>query len=146
MPTSPLQDVRVAILVTDGFEQVELEQPRKALHEAGATTVLVSPNNGTVQAMKHTDKGDAFSVDRQRKNAHPDDFDAVLLPGGVVNARALRMDGATRRFVQAMERSAKPIAVICHGSWLLVSAGLVKGRHLTSYHTLQDDIRNAGGD
>jgi protease I len=145
MPNKQLQGVRVAILVTDGFEQVEMESPRKALDEAGALTMLVSPNHGRVQGLNHMDKGDEFTVDLPMQKAEPEDFDAVLLPGGVANADSLRMNEAARRFVQAMERSAKPIAVICHGPWLLVSAGLVKGRHLTSYYTIQDDIRNAGG-
>jgi protease I len=145
MPNKQLQGVRVAILVTDGFEQVEMESPRKALDEAGALTMLVSPNHGRVQGLNHMDKGDEFTVDLPIQKAEPEDFDAVLLPGGVANADSLRMNDAARRFVQAMERSAKPIAVICHGAWLLVSAGLVRGRHITSYYTIQDDIRNAGG-
>lgn len=139
-----LQGLRVAILVTDGFEQVELEKPRAALDEAGAETVVVSPKNRTVLGMNHIDKGDEFIVDQQIEHSEPDDFDAVLLPGGVVNADTLRMNEDARRFVQACDANGKPIAVICHGPWLLVSAGLVKGRHLTSYHTVQDDIRNAG--
>jgi protease I len=145
MANKPLQGVRVAILVTDGFEQVEMESPRKALDEAGALTMLVSPNHGRVQGLNHMDKGDEFTVDLPMQKAEPEDFDAVLLPGGVANADSLRMNEAARRFVQAMEKSAKPIAVICHGPWLLVSAGLVRGRHITSYYTIQDDIRNAGG-
>ena len=140
-----LQGLRVAILVTDGLEQVELEKPRAALGEAGAETVVVSPKNKTVLGMNHIDKGDEFIVDQQIEHSEPDDFDAVLLPGGVVNADTLRMNEDARRFVQACDANGKPIAVICHGPWLLVSAGLVKGRHLTSYHTVQDDIRNAGG-
>ena len=145
MATNRLQDFKVAILVTNGFEQVELEAPRKALDEAGATTVLIVPEGGSVQGMKHTEKGDKFPVDLSLDDADAEDFDGVLLPGGVVNADSLRMELKAREFVRSMETSGKPIAVICHGSWLLVSAGLVKGRHLTSYFTLQDDIRNAGG-
>lgn len=145
MANKTLQGVRVAILVTNGFEQVELEAPRKALDEAGAETVLISPQNETVQGMDHDDKGDQFAVDQRIEDANPAEFDAVLLPGGVANADNLRMNLYARQFVQDIEKSAKPIAVICHGPWLLVSSGLVKGRHLTSYHTLQDDIRNAGG-
>lgn len=140
-----LKGVRVAILVTDGFEQVEMEKPRQALREAGAETVLVSPRNGTVQGMNHADKADEFTVDLPIAEADAADFDAALLPGGVGNADNLRMDEDARRFVKEIEKSKKPIAVICHGAWLLVSSGLVKGRHLTSYFTLQDDIRNAGG-
>lgn len=145
MGNTILRGVRVAILVTNGFEQVELEEPRKALMGAGADTVVVAPESGTVQGMDQDDKGDEFAVDLPLESADPAGFDALLLPGGVVNADTLRMNGTARRFVQAMETSSKPIAVICHGAWLLVSAGLVKGRRLTSYHTLQDDIRNAGG-
>jgi protease I len=145
MGNGNLQGLRVAILVTDGFEQVELEKPRAALDDAGADTIVVSPKDKTVLGMTHIDKGDEFIVDQQIEHAEPDDFDAVLLPGGVVNADTLRMNEDARRFVQACDASGKPIAVICHGPWLLVSAGLVKGRHLTSFHTVQDDIRNAGG-
>jgi protease I len=140
-----LKGVRVAILVTDGFEQVEMEEPRRALREAGAEAVLISPKNGTVQGMNHADPADEFTVELPIAEADPADFDALLLPGGVINADNLRMDEDARRFVKGIEKSKKPIAVICHGAWLLVSVGLVKGRRLTSYFTLQDDIRNAGG-
>jgi len=145
MTNERLLDFRVAILVTNGFEQAELEEPRKALDEAGAITMVVSPQSRPVQGMNHSEKGDEFTVDLLLKDANPENFDAVLLPGGAVNADNLRMNEDAREFVRAMDNSGKPIAVICHGPWLLVSAGLVKGRHLTSYHTLQDDIRNAGG-
>jgi protease I len=140
-----LQGFRVAILVTDGFEQVELERPRRALQEAGAETVVASPKSGTVQGMNHYEKGGKVKVDAPISRVKPEDFDAVLLPGGVVNADMLRMDEDARRIVKAIEKDKKPIAVICHGPWLLVSSGLVKGRQLTSFFTLQDDIRNAGG-
>lgn len=145
MSNKELSNIRVAILVTDGFEQVEMEKPRKALDDAGAKTVLISPEGGKVQGMNHTDQGDKFKVDLTMDKAKAEEFDAVLLPGGVVNADKLRMDEGARQFVRAMQSSAKPIAVICHGPWLLVSAGLVRGRHLTSYYTVQDDIHNAGG-
>ena len=145
MANGNLQGLRVAIRVTDGFEQVELEKPRAALDDAGADTIVVSPKDKTVLGMNHIDKGDEFIVDQQIEHAEADDFDAVLLPGGVVNADTLRMSGDARRFVQACDANGKPIAVICAGPWLLVSAGLAKGRHLTSFHTVQDDIRNAGG-
>jgi protease I len=144
MADKALSGMKVAILVTNGFEQVELEKPRKALEEAGATTSIISPENGTVQGMNHDQKGDEFAVDLELQEAQPEEFDAVLLPGGVVNADKLRVSEQGQQFVKAMEKTGKPIAVICHGPWLLVSAGLAKGRHLTSYHTLQDDIRNAG--
>lgn len=145
MTTGKLDGKRIAILVSSGLEQVEMEMPRTALHSEGAKTTLISPDKGTVQGMNHDEKGDAFAVDMAMSAARADDFDAVLLPGGVVNADKLRMDQEARRFVQAMEKAGKPVAVICHGPWLLVSAGLARGRHLTSYYTLQDDIRNAGG-
>jgi protease I len=145
MSTNDLRGLRVAILATNGFEQAELEEPRRALDHAGATTTVVSPSAGTIQGMKHDQKGGHVTVDLLLEEAAPEDFDAVLLPGGVVNADALRMNEKAREFVRAIDRNGKPIAVICHGPWLLISAGLVQGRHLTSYFTLQDDIRNAGG-
>lgn len=145
MPNDSLKGLRVAILVTHGFEQAELEEPRKALNEAWAETVLICPRSGTVQGMNHTEKGDEFAVDMRIEDADSEDFDAVLLPGGVANADNLRMDADAQRFVKGIDKSKKPIAVICHGPWLLVSSGLVWGRRLTSYYTLQDDIRNAGG-
>ena len=145
MSQNDLKGMRVAILATDGFEQVELLDPRKALEEAGANTTILSPSKGPIQGMNHDEKGDKISVDLQIDQAKPEDFDAILLPGGVVNADTLRMVKSAQQFVQAIQKVGKPIAVICHGSWLLVSAGLVKGRRLTTYYTLQDDIRNAGG-
>jgi protease I len=140
-----LEGFRVAILATDGVEQAELDEPRKALDAAGAHTSLVSPGPGTIQGMNHADKSDRIPVERLLRDVSPDDFDALLLPGGVVNADKLRVDPDAQKLVTAMDKRDKPIAVICHAPWLLISAGLVKGRHLTSYHTLQEDIRNAGG-
>ena len=139
-----LAGMRVAILATNGFEQGELEEPRKALRAAGAQTVLVSPKSGTLQGMKHDEKAGEFAVDMKLQDAKPEEFDGVLLPGGALNADHLRVEEEAKRFVQAIDQAQKPIAVICHGPWLLVSAGLAKGRELTSYHTIQDDIRNAG--
>ena len=136
---------RVAILITDGFEQIEMTSPREALEGAGAKCVLISNKDGEVQGFKHHDKSDRFKVDLALAKADPNDFDAVLLPGGVINADALRIEKKAQQFVQTMERAGKPIMVICHGAWLLVSAGLVKGHTITSWPTLQDDIRNAGG-
>lgn len=141
----PLQGFRVAILATNGFEESELVEPRKALHDAGAHTALLAPELGEIQGMNHTEKGSRVAVDGKLADASPGDFDALLLPGGVSNADKLRMEESARKFVRSMNKWNRPIAVICHGPWLLVSAGLVKGRHLTSYYTLQDDIRNAGG-
>ena len=145
LPAKQLQNVRVAILVADDFEQVEMTEPRKALDEAGAMTTLISPKPGQVTGMNHDVKSDAFRVDMTLEQANPDDFDAVLLPGGVLNADSLRVNPKAQNFVSQIDKSGKPIAVICHAPWLLVSAGRVKGRTLTSYPTIQDDIRNAGG-
>jgi len=139
-----LKDVNVAMLVVDGFEQVELTGPRDALAGQGARAVLVSARREPVQGMHHDQKGDRFDVDLTFAEALPAEFDAVLLPGGVVNADEIRMHPKAREFVQAMHQQDKPIAVICHGPWLLASAGLVKGRTLTSWPSLQDDLRNAG--
>jgi protease I len=140
----PLEGYRVAILATNGFEEAELVEPRKALESAGAKTTVVAPDGGTLQGMNHSEKGQQVKVDRKLSDAKPDDFDAVLLPGGVANADSLRMNSDAQEFVIALDAAKKPLAVICHGSWLLISAGLSKGRHLTSYYTLQDDVRNAG--
>ncbi|GCF08316.1 type 1 glutamine amidotransferase domain-containing protein [Dictyobacter arantiisoli] len=140
-----LDGVRVAILVTDDFEQAELAEPKKALERCGATTKIIAPKAGQVQGLNHDEKADAFPVDLTLDQANVNDFDAVLLPGGAVNADALRMEQKARTFVQQVNQSGRPMAVICHAPWLLVSSGLVKGRTLTSYFTIQDDIRNAGG-
>ena len=141
-----LQGMRVAILATDGVEQSELAVPKHALEEAGAKTTLLAPKSGKIQAMKHDEKVDQFTVDALLDWAKPDDFDGVLLPGGALNADALRMESAAREFITKIDRAGKPIAVICHAPWLLISAKLVKGRKLTSYHTIQDDLRNAGAE
>jgi len=140
-----LKGMNVAILVSNHFEQVELTEPREILEQAGALTVLIAPEAGKVQGLHHEIKADEFDVDLTLAEADPDDFDAVLLPGGVINADQLRVVDAAQDFVNAMEETGKPIAVICHGAWLLVSADLVDGRTLTSWPTLKDDIRNAGG-
>ena len=137
--------MRVAILVADDFEQVEMTEPRKALAAAGARTILVSPVKGQVHGMKHDVKQDTFDVEMVLDQADPDQFDAVMLPGGALNADFLRVQPRAQEFVKRMQESGKPFAVICHAPWLLVSSGLTRGRTLTSYHTIQDDIRNAGG-
>ncbi len=141
-----LSGKRVAILVTEGFEQVEMTRPREALEQAGATTMLVAPKGGDVLAFKHHDKADKFKVDLELAKASATEFDAVLLPGGVINADALRIEKKAQQFVQELDKAGKPIFVICHGAWLLISAGLVKGHTITSWPTLQDDLRNAGAD
>lgn len=145
MQKNILAGKRVAILVTDDFEQAELAEPKKALEQAGATTNIIAPKSGQIQGMNHDVKADFFPVDLTLDQANPMDFDAVLLPGGALNADALRIEPKAQAFVRTMDGQGKPIAVICHGPWLLVSAGLVRGRTLTSYHTIQDDVRNAGG-
>jgi protease I len=140
-----LNGKRVAILATDGVEQIELTSPREALEKAGAKCVLVSPKEGEIQGFKHHDKADKLKVDLAMAKANASDFDAVLLPGGVINADAIRIDKKAQQFMQEMDRAGKPVMVICHGPWLLISADLMKGRAITSWPTLQDDIRNAGG-
>ncbi len=140
-----LQGFRVAILATDDFEQVELTGPRRALEDAGAHVEIVAPKGGTIRGMKHDVKADTFPVDKTLDQVSARDYDAALLPGGALNADALRMLPRAQAFVQEMDAAGKPLAIICHAPWLLVSAGLVGGRSLTSYHTIQDDIRNAGG-
>ena len=139
-----LEGKRIAILVTDGFEQIEMTSPREALEKAGAKCVLIAPKDGEVQGFKHHDKKDKFKVDLTLARAEPAEFDAVMLPGGVINADAIRIDKKAQQFVQEIERAGGPIAVICHGPWLLISAGLMKGRHITSWPTLEHDLRNAG--
>jgi protease I len=139
-----LEGLNVAIIATDDFELIELADPKKALEDAGARTTVLAPHSGTIQGFKHDVKADTVKVDMTLNEANPSQFDAVLLPGGALNADALRMDEKARAFVKEADRSGKPIAVICHGPWLLASAGLVKGRRMTSYHTIQDDLRNAG--
>jgi protease I len=141
-----LKDVSVAILAVDGFEQAELFEPRQALRAAGARAVVISARQEPIQGYRHTEKGDKIDVDLTfaEADAEPQHFDAVLLPGGVINADEIRQHPKAQAFVRHMEEAGKPLAVICHGPWLLVSAGLVKGRTLTSWPSLQDDLRNAG--
>jgi protease I len=146
MPSPQLQGMRVAILATDDFEQSELTEPKRALEEAGATAVIVSPKSGEIQGMKHDEKADRFAIDQSLTEADAGQFDAAVLPGGALNADALRVVPEAKTFITTMDQAGKPIAVICHGAWLLVSAGLVSGRKMTSYHTIQDDLRNAGAE
>jgi protease I len=144
MADSKLRGMKVAIVATDDFEQAEMTEPRKALEEAGAEVTMVAPHGGTIRGFNHDEKADMFRVDKTLDEVDAGQFDGVLLPGGALNADALRVSEKARTFVRDMDRAKKPLAVICHAPWLLVSAGLVKGRRLTSYHTIQDDIRNAG--
>ena len=137
---------RIAILATDGVEQVELEVPRKALDEAGAITHLIAPDEGSIQAMNHDEKGARIPVDRILADARPSEYDALLLPGGLANPDRLRGDERAVHFVREFMLSEKPVAAICHAAWMLVEANAVAGRTLTSWPSLQTDIRNAGGD
>jgi deglycase len=139
-----LEGMKVAILVAEGFEQVELTEPRKALDEAGAQTFIVSPAKGEVQGWKHFDKADKFKVDVPLEQANPADFDALQLPGGVANPDQLRTNPEAVRFVRAFFDAGKPVAVICHGPWTLIDAGVVRGRTLTSWPSLRTDLTNAG--
>jgi protease I len=136
---------RVAILVTDGFEQVEMTEPRKALDQAGAKTFLVSPKPDKVKGWQHTEWGDQFPVDVPLEKASPGDFDALLLPGGVMNPDRLRMDPKAVQFVKGFFEANKPVAAICHGPWTIVEAGYARGRTMTSWPSLKTDIQNAGG-
>ena len=140
-----LDGLKVAVLAVDGFEQAELVEPKRALAEAGATVHVISEKPGKIQGFKHVDKGDTVDVDVTFDKATADVYDAVVLPGGVVNGDAIRLLPQAQAFVKAADNAKKPIAVICHGGWLPVSAGIIKGRTLTSWPSLQDDIRNAGG-
>ncbi|HEY0843727.1 MAG TPA: type 1 glutamine amidotransferase domain-containing protein, partial [Noviherbaspirillum sp.] len=140
-----LNGMTIAILVTDGFEQSEFTDPRAALEQQGAITKVISANHGKVQGFHHDEKGDQFDVDLSFGEASAQDFDAVLLPGGVMNGDQIRIIPEAQQFVREMDEQGKPIAAICHGGWLLVSCGLVEGRTMTIWPTLQDDIRNAGG-
>lgn len=143
-----LKDLNVAILATDGFEQVELTGPRHSLQAEGARTVLISARTDPILGMHHDKPGDRFPVDLTFLQAatEPNVFDALLLPGGVVNADEIRLQPKAQEFVRAMFDAGKPVAVICHGAWLLISAGVVKGRKMTSWPSLQDDLRNAGAE
>ena len=143
---SDLNGIRIAILATDGVEEAELTEPRKFLDQLGAVTTLLAPKAGQIQAMQHHEKSAKFKVDQVLESANPAQYDAVLLPGGALNADNLRVNNDAQRFVREIDQAHKPIAVICHGPWLLVSAGLVKERKMTSYHTIQDDVRNAGAE
>lgn len=142
---SRLTDLRVAVLATDGVEEVELTQPVKSLKDSGAWVEVISNHARPIQAVNHLEKGSMIPVDRLLGEAKPAEYDALLLPGGAVNADTLRMLPEAREFVRWFQDEGKPMAVICHAAWLLVSADLVHDRRLTSYHTIQDDIRNAGG-
>ena len=142
---SNLSGKKIAILVADGFEQVELTEPRKALEEAGAEAPIVSPEKGRVKGWNFSDWGEQFSVDIELDGASPDDFDALLLPGGVMNPDKLRMIPKAVEFVKHFFDEGKPVASICHGPWMVVEADAVRGRTVTSWPSLRTDIKNAGG-
>jgi protease I len=146
MANKTLQGKRVAIIAADMVEQVELVEPRKALDDAGATTELVSIKPGTIQGFNHFDRADTFKVDRLVEEADASEYDALMLPGGVGNPDHLRMDENAVSFVRDFFDAAKPVAAICHAPWLLVEAGVVRGRKVTSWPSLQTDLRNAGAD
>ncbi|HMJ89001.1 MAG TPA: type 1 glutamine amidotransferase domain-containing protein [Candidatus Acidoferrum sp.] len=139
-----LNGKRVAILIADGFEQIELTEPRKALIDAGAKTDIVSPAQGNVKGWQHTDWGDEFPVDVPLDSANPGNYDALLLPGGVLNPDKLRMNEKAVRFVKHFWDAGKPIAAICHGPWMLAETGIARGRRVTSYQSIKTDLINAG--
>ena len=141
-----LQGVKVAILVTDGFEQVELTEPKNALDAAGAETLIVSPRDEQVRGWNFTDWGEKFSVDLKLGEAKPDDFDALLLPGGAINPDALRIEPKAVAFVKAFFDAGKPVASICHGPWTIIETGAARGRRMTSWPSLKSDLENAGAD
>jgi protease I len=146
MADKKLAGKKVAILAADMFERVELEKPRKALEDAGATTEVVSIHDGEIKGFDHFDPANTVKVDKTVEEVSVDDYDALLIPGGVGNPDQLRGDENAVNFVREFAASKKPIAAICHAPWVLVEAGVVRGKKLTSWPTLQTDIRNAGGD
>ena len=146
MATQQLNGKRVAILVTDGFEEVELTKPREALDQAGAKTQIVSPKDGKVKGWRLTEWGDEVPVDVPLAQAKADQFDALLLPGGVINPDKLRMQPEAVAFVKAFFDAGKPVAAICHGSWTIIEAGVARGRKIASWPSLKTDIRNAGAE
>jgi protease I len=146
MSNNDLQNKKVAILVEDGFEQEELTRPRQALEEAGAETYIVSPAEEKVKGWDHVEWGDEFEVEVKLDEANPDEYDALLLPGGVMNPDKLRRNKEAQDFVRHFFAAGKPVAAICHAPWTLIDTGLAAGRRLTSYHSLQTDLKNAGAD
>jgi protease I len=137
---------KVAVIASDYFEEAELTEPVKALKNAGAEVEIIAPHDGEIKGVNHVDPGKSVKVDKTLDEADPNKYDALIIPGGAVNADNLRMNEKARNFVRKIMGADKPTAVICHGPWLLISAGLARGRHLTSFFTIQDDMRNAGAD
>jgi protease I len=146
MANEDLEGLKIAILVENGFEQVELVEPRRALDQAGAKTSIVSPQSEHVRGWNFTDWGDDFPVDIALDQTQPQDFDALLLPGGVMNPDALRMQEPAVDFVKAFFETGKPVAVICHGPWTVIEAGAARGRRIASWPSLKTDLRNAGAE
>jgi protease I len=146
MANENLVGVKVAILVDDGFEQIELVEPRKALDQAGAETSVVSPKNDRVRGWNFTEWGDQLSVDMVLDRARPQDFDALLLPGGVMNPDALRIEPKAIDFIKAFFDAGKPVASICHGPWTIIEAGAARGRRIASWPSLRTDLKNAGAE
>ncbi|MBU2166824.1 MAG: type 1 glutamine amidotransferase [Alphaproteobacteria bacterium] len=144
--TRTLVGKRIAVLATDGFEQVELDKPVEALREAGATVDIVAPEGGEIQGFEHHDKGRKAAVDKTLDTVSAYDYDGLVLPGGVINPDALRLEEKAIRFIAAFAGADKPIAAICHGPWTLIDAGMVKGRKLTSWPSLKVDLQNAGAE
>ena len=143
--TTSISGKKVAFLLTNGVEQVELTEPWKAIEEAGGQPVLVSPETGRITAMRHDwDHGDSFDVDVPLAEASAEDFDALVLPGGTVNADRMRLESDGVAFVKAFADAGKPISAICHGPWILIEADVARGREMTSYPSLSTDLRNAG--
>src|SRR5437762_3526401 len=139
-----LNGKKIAILVAEGFEQVELTEPQEALEDAGAETQIVSPVEKKVRGWEETDWGSKFKVDVQLEEANPDEYDALLLPGGVMNPDKLRLQPKAIQFIRAFFDAGKPVGAICHGPWTLIDAGVAKGRRLTSYPSIKNDLINAG--
>jgi protease I len=139
-----LQGRRIAIVATDGFEQSELIEPRQELEQAGARAEVVAPHPGHIQGMRHHDKGDKVAVDRTIDQADPQQYDALVLPGGVANPDALRLDAGVVAFIRGFFDAHKPVAAICHGPWTLIEADAVRGRTMTSWPSLKTDLKNAG--
>lgn len=146
MPTDKLKGMKIAILVTDGFEQIELLKPRDALNQAGADTRIVSPKDGAVRGWNHTEWGQELPVDVPLNQARAGNFDALLLPGGVMNPDKLRMEPVAVSFVKSFFDSGKPVAAICHGAWTIIEAGAARGRKIASWPSLKTDLRNAGAE
>jgi protease I len=146
MARGKLDGLKVAILATDGFEQSELLEPRKALQQAGATTEVVAPKRGKIRGWNHTEWGEEVGVDRELQQADPEQYDALVLPGGVMNPDKLRAIPEAVSFAKSFFDAGKPVAAICHGPWTVVEAGAAKGHRMTSWPSLKTDLRNAGAD